>query len=124
MIGRFLRWINVGSGSLMVASSWLFAMPTADARWDVRITGALTIVAALITVRSLNANWSASASVIEMFAGIWLLLSTTFVHGDLVAVWSNIFLGLVTVVVATLTYERDRASVVRNLPERDSLPEP
>jgi len=122
MIGRFLRWINVGSGSLMVASTWLFAMPTSDARWDVRITGALTIVAALIAVRSLNANWSASASVVEMFAGIWLLLSTTFVHGDLMAVWSNILLGLVTVVVATLTYERDRASV-RNRHTRGSLPE-
>lgn len=113
MIDRFLRWTNVGSGSLMVASTWLFAMPTSDARWDVRITGALTIVAALLTVRSLNANWSASASVIEMFAGIWLLLSTTFVHGDLVAVWSNIVLGLVTVVVATLTYERDRTAAAR-----------
>jgi NADH:ubiquinone oxidoreductase subunit 6 (subunit J) len=124
MIDRFLRWINVGSGSLMVASTWLFAMPTSDARWDVRITGAVTIVTALIIVRSLNASWSANAAVIEMFAGIWLLLSTTFVHGDLVAVWSNIILGLMTVGVATLTYERDRASVTRTPPRKGSVPAP
>lgn len=107
---KLYGWVNVVSGSLMVGSTWVFAMPTTDARWDIRVTGLVTLVAALLVVRLHDRAWALRSSVVEMFAGIWLLLSTTFVHGDHVAVWSNIGLGIVTISAATQTYDRERAA--------------
>jgi len=109
--GSLLGWINVGSGGLMIGSTWLFAMPTVDARWDIRVTGVITLVAALLAIRLHGRAWSWRWSVVDMFAGIWLLLSTTFVHGDLVAVWSNIALGLLTIGIACGVYDRERRSM-------------
>jgi hypothetical protein len=102
---RLFGWATMTSGSLVLASSWIFVMPSAGARWDIRVTGAIIVIAAVAATR-LRPAWGSGAAVIEMFTGIWLLLSTTFVNGDYVAVWTNMVLGIATTFVAALEYDR------------------
>lgn len=105
-------WINIAVGILTIISPFVFASSTMGARWDLVITGIIIGVVAIIEmsvyVKSIHMNYW---PVINILAGIWLFISTAFVRDDVGLMWSNVVLGVLSIVTAVvaLSYERIHA---------------
>ncbi|MEO6912671.1 MAG: SPW repeat protein [Candidatus Baltobacteraceae bacterium] len=101
-------WVNVAVGILAIISPYLFTGTSSGARWDMTITGIVIAVVAIIAMSVQDKVGHNYWPVINVLAGIWLIISTTFVQGETAMVWSNVVLGVVAIVtsVVSLSYER------------------
>ncbi len=73
------------------------------------VTGIVVAVVAIIEM-SVYAKARAMSywPVVNIIAGIWLFVSTAFVQGNTGMIWSNVVLGVASIVTAliALSYER------------------
>lgn len=102
-------WVNVVAGILIIISPFVATMhPANSVAWDMVITGAVIAIAAVIEMTSSAQSGGAYWPLLSVVAGIWLFVSTAWLAGNSALVWSNIVLGLVTIVTAlvALSYER------------------
>jgi hypothetical protein len=102
-------WVNVAVGVLTIISPFVAVPNPWGIRVDLVITGFIIGVVAIIEMATYArtarmAYWPA----INILAGIWLFISTTWAGGNLTLVWSNIVLGVLAIVTAlvALSYER------------------
>lgn len=102
-------FVNIAIGILTIVSTYALGMATVGSvmtsNW---IAGAVIVIVALIELavyprgRSMH-YWP----IINILAGIWLLISTSLAQGAAAMVWSDIVLGVVAIVTScvALSYE-------------------
>jgi hypothetical protein len=102
-------WVNVAVGVLTIISPFVAVPNPWGIRVDLVITGFIIGIVAIIEMATYARTarmgyWPA----INILAGIWLFISTTWAGGNLTLVWSNIVLGVLAIVTAlvALSYER------------------
>ena len=114
-VPNFAPWINIAVGILAIISPYAVHTTATGMMWSAVITGIIIGVVAIIELavypRSTHMNYW---PVINILAGIWLLVSTSLAAGDLAMVWSNVVLGITAIVTAIvgLGYERVHSSVL------------
>jgi hypothetical protein len=102
-------WVNLTVGVLTIISPFVAVPNPYGIKLDLVVTGFIIAVVA-ITEMVMHArsdrmgHWPA----INILAGIWLFISTTWANGNVTLVWSNIVLGVLSIVTAlvALSYER------------------
>lgn len=102
-------WINVCVGILAIISPFVAGPTTNGARWDLVVTGIVIAAAALVEMSVYGKTDKMNYwPVVNVLAGLWLFISTSFVRGDTGMVWSNIVLGVAAIVTAlvALSYEQ------------------
>jgi len=80
------------------------------------ITGIVIAIVAIIEMGVYSKSSHRSYwPVINIIAGVWLFISTSFASGNTTMIWSNIVLGVTTIVTAlvALSYESAHSSAVR-----------
>jgi len=105
----YVPWINLVLGILVLLSPWVLANVSSGVAWNITITGIVISIVAIIELGMQakgTANWW---PVVNILAGIWLLISTSFVRGDAAMVWSNVVTGILAIVTAIVSqvYERE-----------------
>ena len=108
----YVPWINLVLGILVLLSPWVLGNVSSGAAWDMTVTGIVIGIVALVEL-SMQARGAANWwPIINIVAGIWLLISTSFVRGDAAMIWSNVVLGILAVVTAIVSqvYERELSS--------------
>ncbi|HTZ55645.1 MAG TPA: SPW repeat protein [Candidatus Acidoferrum sp.] len=112
-VPNFASWINIVVGILAIISPFALHDTSQGVIWSTVITGAVIVIAAVIELSvypsSSNMNYW---PVINVIAGIWLVISTSLAIGDVGMIWSNIVLGIMAIATAivALGYERVHAS--------------
>ncbi|HVA37815.1 MAG TPA: SPW repeat protein [Candidatus Dormibacteraeota bacterium] len=112
----YVPWINLALGILVLLSPWVLATAATGAAWNVTITGVVIGVVALIEL-SMQAKGAANWwPVINILAGIWLLISTAFVRGDPAMIWSNVVMGILAIVTSIVSqvYERELGAAMQS----------
>ncbi len=102
-------WVNVTVGILTILSPFVAVPSSTFARLDMVITGSVIAIAALVEVASYGRTTRMNYwPVVNILAGVWLFISTTWLAGNVALIWSNIVLGVITIVSAlvALSYER------------------
>jgi hypothetical protein len=106
-------WLNVAVGILTIISPFALGSASMAARWDLVVTGIIIGIVAIIEL-SIYARTTHMSywPVINILAGIWLLISTTYAQGDVGLLWSNVVLGILAIVSAAiaLSYEKVHSS--------------
>jgi hypothetical protein len=102
-------WVNVAVGVLTIISPFVAVPNPYGMKWDLVITGFIIAIVAILEMATYARTermgyWPA----INILAGIWLFISTTWANGNVALVWSNIVLGVLSIVTAlvALSYER------------------
>lgn len=102
-------WVNVAVGILTIISPFVAVPNPSGAKWAMVIAGFVIAVVAIVEM----ATYARTAGMgywpaINIVAGIWLFISTTFMAGNIALIWSSIMLGVLTIVTAlvALSYER------------------
>ena len=100
-----------------------YALGTSDTatKWSLVITGIVIAVVAIIELAMDSQNRGVSYwPVVNILAGIWLLVSTSMAAGNPNVIWNDIFLGVTAIVTAIVAmgYERMGSSANTNLSNR------
>ena len=101
-------FINIAIGILTIVSTYALASASGAVMTSNWIAGAVIVIVALIELavyprgRGMH-YWP----IVNILAGIWLLISTTFAQPMAAMVWSEIVLGVVAIVTScvALSYE-------------------
>jgi|SRR5579875_2946852 hypothetical protein len=104
-----VSWVNVAVGVLAIISPFVNGVMSVGARWDIVITGLVIAIFALVELSvSSKPQHGRYWPVVNLLAGIWLIISTAFVRDNTGMMWSNVALGILAVVTAltALSYER------------------
>ncbi|HEY8312941.1 MAG TPA: SPW repeat protein [Candidatus Baltobacteraceae bacterium] len=110
-------WVNIAIGILTIISPFVNVPTGSGARWDMVVTGIVIAVVAIIEMSVYTKSQSMNYwPVVNIIAGIWLFISTTFVQGNTGMIWSNIVMGVAAIVtgLVALSYERVHANVPHN----------
>jgi hypothetical protein len=102
-------WITLALAILIIISPFVAVPNSTFARWDIDITGAVIGAIAIVQLTSFATSVRVNYwHVVNILAGIWLFISTTWLSGNLAMIWSNIVLGTLTIVTAlvAISYER------------------
>lgn len=119
-----VSWVNIAVGVLTIVSPFVPAPTSAGARWDMVITGAVIAIVAIVEMSVHGKNRGMSYwPAVNILAGIWLFISTTFASGNMTLVWSDIVLGVIAIVtgLVALSYERMHATHQVQPPTRTHL---
>lgn len=102
-------WLNIAVGIMTIVSPYAMATALTPVKTNLVITGIIIAVVAILEMaahaRSHSMNYW---PVINILAGLWLFISTTMAAGNAGLIWSNIVLGVCSIVTAiiALSYER------------------
>jgi hypothetical protein len=102
-------WVNVAVGVLTILSPFVAVPASSFAKWDMTITGCVIGIIAIVELAAYGKTARMTFwPVLNILAGIWLFISTTWLSGNIALIWSNIVLGVITIVSAlvALSYER------------------
>lgn len=102
-------WVNVAVGVLTIISPFVAVPDSYGVKLDLVITGFIIGIVAIIEMATYARTERMSYwPTINILAGIWLFISTTWAGGNVTLVWSNIVLGVLCIVTAlvALSYER------------------
>lgn len=90
---NYAPWANLLAGILAIMSPWVLRTASTGVAWDITITGIIIAVVSLIVMSTHGKLSTNYWPIVNIAAGIWLLISLTFIHDDLAMTWSNIVLG-------------------------------
>ncbi len=115
-------WINLAIGIMTIISPYALGTSDNAARWSLTITGIIVGIVAIIELAMDRQNRGVAYwPVINLLAGIWLIISTSLAAGNTAVVWNDIILGVAAIVTAlvAMSYERIHASAANpNLTHR------
>ncbi len=105
-------WVNIAVGIMTIISPYVLATSSDANKWALVIGGIVIGIVAIIELavyprETKMGYWP----VINILAGIWLFISTTFANGNAGMIWSDVILGVTAIVSAAvaLGYERVHA---------------
>src|SRR5581483_9653354 len=93
-------WVNLAVGILTIISPWVLRSGSTFAQWDMTITG---IVLGIVAIISMSVHAKHYWPVVNILAGIWLLVSITFLGNMMGMVWSNVVLGVLAIVTGLIS---------------------
>lgn len=106
-VGRLPRvlapWANVALGVAAIITPFIVgdiasrAITVSDV-----ITGIVILVVALVSYGTSRQEGSSNVSIINVLAGIWLVISSSFANTPMLA-WDNVMLGVICIVIALAT---------------------
>ncbi len=95
-------WVNVVVGIAAIITPFVGAEASSAFRISNVITGIIIVIIALAVFLSSHSRSGSKAAVINLLAGLWLLISTVLTpHAMLV--WENVVLGVLATVTASIT---------------------
>ena len=101
-------WINVVVGILVFVSRWVIHPTTFAADWNLFLTGAAIVIAAMIAAGAhgnvTHNYWSA----VNVAAGLWLIVSVAIVANTAAMTWTQICLGVITITAALTSLSNER----------------
>jgi hypothetical protein len=106
-------WINLAIGILTIISPYALGATSGGVFTSCWIAGIVIAIVALIDLGvSARSNGMSYWPVINLLAGIWLLISTSLALTTPGMSWSDIVLGIAAIITAivSLSYERLHAS--------------
>lgn len=102
-------WVNVAVGILVLISTFVLPPSAIFVRYLMIVTGIVIAIMALAELLSYGRTQRMNYwPLVNVVLGIWLFIMTTWLAGDVPLIWSNIVLGVITIVAAlvALSYER------------------
>lgn len=97
---RRLAWVTIAIGMLTIISPFVLTPRSLFARNDMVITGCVIAATALFELtRQRRVALANYLPTINIVAGVWLFISTTWLTGNAL-VWNNIVLGVLTIITA------------------------
>jgi len=112
-VPNFAPWINIAVGIMAIISP--FAIPGSDTAmiWSAVITGVVIAVVAIIELGVYRGSSHMNYwPVINILAGVWLVISISLARGNAGEIWSDVVLGVMAIITAcvALGYERVHAT--------------
>jgi nicotinamide riboside transporter PnuC len=95
--------VNLVVGILVLISPWALHHASGTATWDLTITGIVIGIVALIAMGAHGKGGYNFWPTVNVFLGLWLLISLGFMHGDAAIRWTTIVLGLLAVVAGLVS---------------------
>ncbi|HET9030937.1 MAG TPA: SPW repeat protein [Candidatus Aquilonibacter sp.] len=114
-------WINLAVGILTIIAPYALGASDTATKWSLTITGIVIGVVAVIELAMDAQNRGVSYwPVVNIIAGIWLLISTSRAAGQTGVIWNDVVLGVTAIITAivALGYERMTASAGANYSNR------
>lgn len=109
-------WVNIAVGILAIISPFVAVPTSSGAKWDLVITGVVICVVAIVEMASYGKSQSMNYwPVVNIVAGIWLFISTSFLSGNVAMIWSNIVLGVVAIVAALVALSNERTHATHQI---------
>ncbi len=94
-------WVNVAVGVAAIITPFVGGEASDAFRVSNVITGIIIVIVALIAFASSQSRSGLNVAVVNIVAGIWLLISTAFtLHAMLV--WENVVLGVLAILTAAV----------------------
>jgi uncharacterized membrane protein SirB2 len=106
-------WINLVVGILTIIGPYALVGSDVATKWSMTITGIIIGVVAIIELAMDSQNRGVAYwPVVNLLAGIWLLISTSLAAGNNGAIWNEVVLGITAIITAivALNYERMHAT--------------
>jgi uncharacterized membrane protein HdeD (DUF308 family) len=94
-------WVNVAIGIAAIITPFAGGGSTAITTSDV-ITGIIIGIVALIAFFTSQSKQGMNVAIINILAGVWLIISTSFAHGAML-VWDNVMLGVLAILTAIIS---------------------
>ena len=96
-----VAWVTIALGILTIISPFVLTPQSLFARNDMVITGCVIAATAIFELsRQRRTAFASYVPTINIIAGVWLFISTTWLTGNAPMVWNNIVLGVLTIVTA------------------------
>lgn len=102
-------WINLAVGILTIIGPYAVGTSDTATKWSLVITGIVIAIVAIIELAMDSQNRGVSYwPVVNIIAGVWLLISTSMAAGNPNVIWQDVVLGVVAIITAivALSYER------------------
>lgn len=115
-----VSWVNLAVGILTIIAPFALGDTSVATRWGLVIGGLVIAIVAIIEL-SLNAQHHNRGSywpVVNIVAGVWLLVATSLAAGNAGVVWSDTALGIVTIVTAIVSLAYDHMSATAGMMDR------
>ncbi len=110
-------WINLAIGIMTIIAPYALGTSDAATKWSLTIAGIIIGVVAIIELAmDSQGRGIAYWPVINLLAGIWLIISTSLAAGNAAMIWNDIILGVAAIITAlvSMSYERIHATTTSN----------
>lgn len=106
-------WINLAIGILTIIGPYALGTSDTATKWSSVITGIVIGVVAIIELAMDSQDHGVAYwPVVNLLAGIWLLISTSLAAGNTAVIWNDVVLGVAAIITAivAMSYERIHAA--------------
>jgi hypothetical protein len=93
-------WINVGIGIAAIITPFIGTTPTNFQISNI-ITGIIISIVALVAFFTSRMRSAINIALVNVLAGLWLLISTSLAHNATLA-WENLVLGVLAILTAII----------------------
>jgi hypothetical protein len=93
-------WINVGIGIAAIITPFIGTSPTSFQISNI-VTGIIISIVALLAFFTSRTRSAIDIAVVNVLAGIWLLISMSLAHNAMLA-WENVVLGVLAILTAII----------------------
>ena len=110
-------WINLAIGIMTIIAPYALGTSDTATKWSLVITGIVVGIVAIIELAMDSQNRGVSYwPVVNIIAGIWLLISTSMAAGNPNVIWNDVVLGVAAIITAivALSYERMGSTIHTN----------
>ncbi len=110
-------WINLAIGIMTIIAPYALGTSDTATKWSLTITGIVVGIVAIIELAMDSQNRGVAYwPVINLLAGIWLIISTSLAAGNTAVIWNDIVLGVAAIITAivSMSYERIHATSANN----------
>ncbi len=105
-------WINLAIGIMTIIAPYALGSSDAATKWSLVITGIVIGIVAIIELAMDAQNHRVAYwPVINILAGIWLLVSTSMAAGSVAVIWNDVVLGVAAIITAIVALSYDRIGV-------------
>lgn len=114
-------WINLAVGIMTIIGPYALGTSDTATKWSLVITGIVIAIVAIIELAMDASNRSVSYwPIVNIIAGIWLLISTSMAAGNPNVIWNDVFLGVTAIITAivAMSYERMGSGANTNVSHR------
>jgi len=114
-------WINLAVGIMTIIGPYALGTSDTATKWSLVITGIVIAIVAIIELAMDSRNRGVSYwPIVNIIAGVWLLISTSMAAGNANVIWNDVFLGITAIITAlvSMSYERLGSGANANVSHR------